>query len=162
MEGRSPEFMPNNPEPTDDGFSEAKSAKAAEGKGMDTKQVKKRIPASRQGKSVISRSSRLIRPVRTPRPIRQRVVPQTTAEPVELSRKEKIIRAYKQNATALINLAEMLNTIDGSNFRQEEQVLDEIKEKRHLQEELLHALVLEQRHQLTEEAISKEAWNLVK
>lgn len=175
MEGRSPEFSPEipketpsksrldreKPEETDAGFSETKSAKVIEGKGMDTKQV---LPAGRQVKKrkpIISATTRVLHPLRIPRPIRQRVVP-STAPITELSRKEKIVLAYKANADALLGLVDLLYTIDGSNFRQEEQALDEIKEKRHLQDELLHALVLEQRHQLTEEAISKEAWNLIK
>lgn len=154
MEGRGPEFSPEIPEKTDDGFSEAKSAKTIEGKGMDTKQVKKRKP-------VVSGGGRLLRPLRIPRTSRQRVVGQISVVS-ELSRKEKIIQAVKINTDALLGLVELLRQIDGSNFRQEEQALDEIREKGRLQEELLHALLLEQRHQLTEEAISKEVWELIK
>ncbi len=147
--GRGPEFMPDVPEKTDDGFSETKSAKAVEGKGMDTKQVKKRKPVV---------PTRLMRPLRTGRAVRQRIVVPSVA----VSRKEKIVTAYKENSTVIVQLVELLNTIDGANLRQEEQIITEIKERRHLQEELLNALILEQRHQLTEEAISKEAWNLIK
>lgn len=160
MEGRSPEFSPEMPEKTDDGFSEAKSAKVIEGKGMDTKQVKKTLRHA-QGKAVVSGGGRLLRPLRIPRTSRQRVVGQSS--PVsELSRKEKIIQAVKVNTDALLGLVDLLRQIDGSNFRQEEQALDEIREKRRVQEELLQALLLEQRHQLTEEAISKEVWELIK
>lgn len=152
MEGRTPEFMPNMPEKTDDGFSEARSAKIVEGKGMDTKQVKKRKP-------VISSSSRILNRPGATRPVRQRV---RVNQSIVVSRKERIVAVYKENSYAIISLVEQLNAIDGTNFRQEEQVIEEIRKRRHLQEELLNALVLEQRHQLTEEAISKEAWNLIK
>ena len=54
MEGRGPEFSPGMPEPTDDGFSEAKSAKATEGRLRDRPVVKKRKPTPQ-------------RPSRTPR-----------------------------------------------------------------------------------------------
>lgn len=151
MEGRSPEFIPNLPEKTDDGFSEAKSAKIAEGKGMDTKQVKKRKP-------VIPASSRLFsRGNPVSRPVRQRVV-----QPVDLSRKEKIVKSYQENAQALVALVEAYQHLDGTNLRQEEQLLLEIKDKQYIQEQLVHALVLEQRNQLSEETISKEAWALIK
>lgn len=152
MEGRNPEFLPSIPEKTDDGFSETKSARVVEGKGMDAKQVKKRKP-------VIPGSSRLTRQVvRTPRTVRPTVGNQVAP----LSRKEKIITVYKENSLAIVGLVEQLNVLDGVNIRQEEQIIAEIKDRRHLQEELLNGLILEQRHQLTEEAISKEAWDLIR
>ena len=167
MEGRSPEFSapiaekvtsPQEGEekidPTDDGFSEAKSAKAIEGKGMDQKQGKKRKP--------VIGVSRIIRSVRQTGPARQRIGGPIAPATFELSQKERIVKAYKENAEALLALVEQLKSIDGSNLRQEEHTLSEIREKKHLQEELLHALVLEQKQQLTEDAISKEAWNLIK
>lgn len=144
--GHGPEFMPETLQPTDDGFSEAKLSKAVEGKGMDTKQVKKRKP--------IIPTTRIVRSIRNPRPVRQR--------DLQPSRKEKIVKAYKKNSATIVELVALLNTIDGINLRQEEQVIVEIKEKQHMLTELLNALVLEQRNQLTEEAISKEAWNLIK
>lgn len=78
-----------------------------------------------------------------------------------VSRKEKIITAYKNNLDKIIALVESISRLEGINHRQEEQIVDEIKSIRHLQEELLNALLLEQKGILTEESISKDAWALI-
>lgn len=84
----------------------------------------------------------------------------TPAVPV-MTRKDKIIAAYKTNLDKIITLVESLSRLEGVNHRQEEQIVDEIKRIRHLQEELLNALLLEQKGILTEESISKDAWVLI-
>lgn len=140
MEGRSPEFLSSVQEKTDDGFSEEKLAKAAEGVSVDDSSLKKRKPASS-----------LTRPLRLP-VVRKRG---------EMSQKEKILSAYRKNSSEILRLVESLYALNGANIRQEEQIHAEIKQRRSLQEELVTALILEQKHQLSKETISKEAWNLI-
>ena len=141
MEGRNPEFLNSLPEKTDDGFSEKKLAKAAEGMSVDDGTMKKRKPAS----SPISRPFRF----------------SAGRKGIELSQKEKIFLAYRKNSSDILRLVESLYALNGANIRQEEQIHGEIKRRRALQEELVTALILEQKHQLSKEAISKEAWNLI-
>lgn len=78
-----------------------------------------------------------------------------------VSHKEKIIKSYRNNLERIISLVESLSILEGTNHRQEEQIVEEIKNIRHLQEELLNALLLEQKGVLSEESISKEAWSLI-
>ncbi len=81
--------------------------------------------------------------------------------PSALSRKEKIVAVYKRNLEKILQLVETISQISGKNYRQEEQIMEEIKSLRHVQEELLNALLLEGKGQLTEKSISQEAWNLI-
>lgn len=78
-----------------------------------------------------------------------------------LPKKEKILNAYKKNLYKILHLVEIISELQGKNYRQEEQITEEIKDLRHLQEELLNALLLEGKDMLTEDSISKEAWNLI-
>lgn len=76
MEGRGPEFLPVEKDVTDDGFSEKKLAKAAEGVVVDNSQVKKRKPLS----------TRSVRKVRFPVVLRKRQNPSKKV----ISRRDKI------------------------------------------------------------------------
>lgn len=82
--------------------------------------------------------------------------------PTTKSRKDKIIATYRENLEKIFRNIEAIADLNGKNFRQEEQLIEEIRLLRHLQEELLNALLLEQKGLLKEESISKEAWNLIK
>lgn len=150
MEGRSPEFSPKPQEKTDDGFSEKKLAKTAEGVGNDTSTVKKRKPVVVNTKQ------------RTGRTAPGQSLPTVHLPLILPSRKEKIVTAYKKLTVEILPLLDQLSLLRGDNLRQEEQLVEEIKHKRHLQEELITALVLELKDQLSENALSKEAWDLVK
>ena len=77
------------------------------------------------------------------------------------SRKEKIIKSYRANLEKIFQLVETISTLEGQNYRQEEQIVEEIKKIRHLQEELLTALILEQKGALTPESVSEETWILI-
>ncbi|HEX7042873.1 MAG TPA: hypothetical protein VF189_06485 [Patescibacteria group bacterium] len=164
MQGRSPEYIPEISEessesvPTDNGFSESKISKIIEGKNTDNKQIVSSNPQDKKRKPAVSRLGRILRPIKSLGQSRKRVIDESK----KLSLKEKIINAYKINSNELISLIDQTGNLDGKNIRQEEQLLDEIRQKKSIQEELLHALLLEQRNQLSEEAISKEVWNLIK
>jgi len=77
------------------------------------------------------------------------------------SRKNKIIASYKANLEKIFQLVEAIAALEGKNYRQEEQLLEEIKRLRHLQEELLNALILDQKGSLSQENFSKEAWSMI-
>lgn len=77
-----------------------------------------------------------------------------------ISRQEKIMYAYQELTDSTAHLIQSLAQIHG-NERQTDLVMDEIKRLRILQDELLQMLLLEQRGELSEKTVSKEAWNLI-
>lgn len=81
--------------------------------------------------------------------------------PTAVSRKDAIIAEYRKNTEAILQLVQSVYELNGANIRQEEQIVMEIKKLRELQEELLNALILEQKGMLTPESISKMAWDLI-
>lgn len=138
MEGRSIEFAVPTPETTDNGFSEKRAARIIEGKKQDISQAKTRHSKSATFPAVGSNHA------------------------ISHSRKERILLAYRQNSAKLMKLMQSIAELDGKNSRLEEGILEEVKERRALQEEFLNALLLEVKNQLDENAISKEAWDLIK
>jgi hypothetical protein len=69
--------------------------------------------------------------------------------------------SYRKNLEKIFQLVESISVLEGKNYRQEEQIVEEIKSLRHLQEELLNALILEGKDMLSEESVSKDVWNLI-
>ena len=139
--GRGPEFSSETKiEKTDKGFSEKRAARILEGKRMDNSQTKKRKPfVLQKQQKVIKRAAR-----------------------GQVSSREKIIAAHEKNAKALIELIKTLGLLAQGSIRQEEQLMVEIRARQKIQEELLNALVLESRGQLTENTLPKELQDLVK
>ncbi|HYK08208.1 MAG TPA: hypothetical protein VEW42_01770 [Candidatus Eisenbacteria bacterium] len=146
MEGREIEIeIPSLPEKTDDGFSEKRAARILEGKRVDNSQVKKQQPPTRLKPLVLPKQKILKRAAR-----------------VEVSRRERILSAHEKNAHAIIDLIHTLGLVAKGSVRREEQLMEEIKIRQKLQEELLNALVLEQRGDLVEDTLSKELQDLIK
>ena len=83
-------------------------------------------------------------------------------QPLEtVSRQEKIIVAYKKITDQILNTMQEMSKLGSNNMRQEDLLLDDIKELRKRQDELLHMLMLEQRGELREGSVSAQAWKLI-
>lgn len=146
MEGHELEInIEEESEKTDNGFSEKRDARLLEGKRMDNSQVKKAQPTTRLKPVVLPKQKILKRAAR-----------------VETSRRDKILSAHENNAHAIIDLIRTLGLVAKGSVRREEQLMEEVKKRQRLQEELLNALVLEQRGDLTEDTLSKELQDLIK
>lgn len=142
-------------EKTEKGFSEKRAARILEGKRMDNAQVKKRKPIVFSAKQkILKRAARVAK--RLDQKTRKR------AARLELSQREKILEAHEKNAKALIALIKTLGILAKGSERQEEQLMMEIRARQKIQEELLNALVLESRGQLSEDALPKELHDLIK
>lgn len=153
MEGRSPEFLSKKPEITEKGFSEKRAARIIEGKQQDNSQVKKRKPII-----VKQKTTRILS--------RLRLVPKNKsvkrAARVSLSLKDKILAAYEKNSEEIQRLMRSFSILLHSQFPASEQLMAQMRARQHLQEELLNALALEGRGELTEETLSKELVDLIK
>lgn len=78
-----------------------------------------------------------------------------------VSRQEKIIAAYQKITDQILKTMQEMSELATNNLRQVELLLDDIKELRKRQDELLHMLILEQRGELREDSVSSQAWKLI-
>lgn len=135
MEGsHSPEFSQKTPATTERGYSEKRAARA-----LENSQVKKRNPF------VL--------------PIKQKVF--SRAARGRVSAKDKILAAHEKNAKVLIDLIKTLGLLTKDSVRQEENLMEEIRNCQKIQDELLNALVLENRGELKEETLSQSVRDLI-
>lgn len=131
---RGTEIISNRESKKESSYSETEQAQVVEGSAMDVKQV----PSVSSGQAGNKR-----------KPI------------ASLSQQDKIIAVYRKNSGKILSYVQSIYDLNGANPRQEEQIVEEIKRLRKIQEELLNALLLEQKGSLSQESISKEAWNLI-
>ena|SRR5258706_377427 len=80
---------------------------------------------------------------------------------LQVSRQQKIVIAYQELSEKVFQLVTSLSSLHGENLRKSENILEDIREIRKMQDELLNALVLEQKGNLDKSAISKSTWNLI-
>jgi len=80
---------------------------------------------------------------------------------LQVSRQQKIVIAYQELSEKVFQLVTSLSSLHGENLRKSEHILEDIREIRKMQDELLNALVLEQKGNLDKSAISKSTWNLI-
>ncbi len=152
MQGRSPEFILSTPEKTDAGYSEKKSAQILEGKQQDDSQVKKRKPLVR---SMQQSGRQVLRLGQKGRSVQDGgVVPQSI--------KEKVFALYQANAQVLSQLLSSLGHLSEGSVRYEEQLLDEIRVKQKIQEEIVRVLILTRRGEVLQEALPKDLQDLIK
>ncbi|MGH7245405.1 MAG: hypothetical protein ACREGI_00545 [Candidatus Levyibacteriota bacterium] len=77
------------------------------------------------------------------------------------SQKEKILKGYHELSGRVNALVEEYYNLETQNHRQAENLLEEIKTLREIQEELLHCMVLASKGQLNKESVSQEVWDLI-
>ena len=81
--------------------------------------------------------------------------------PVALDMQTKILNAYKKTHEVIVSLLEQLQG-SPNNARYQDKIVEEIKELREVQEELMQCMLLEQRGELSEATASMRAWDLIK
>ncbi len=140
MENGPEIFIENPEEKTDAGFSEKRAARVLEGKQQDNSQVKKRKPLVLSPKQkIVSRAAR-----------------------VGMSNREKLLVAYHTNSEDIHTLLESLHSVSQGAWRQSEQLHAEIHGKQKLQEEVMHAIILDSKGELQIDTLSKELADLIK
>ena len=147
------------PEKTDTGFSEKRAARIMEGKQHDNSQVKKTLPAGRQGKLMAVKQKIIQQIARRDIVKSARQVNQSTRVRAIVSIREKILAAFDNNEK---QLHELVHTLEGLDVVRATEVFQKIVTKQTVQKELLTLLVLEQKGETPEDVLSKQLANLVK